>query len=173
MENLPQIIMKHPDITNIPELVLPDGVTLHTHTEGEEANWEALIEKAFGQHYSFDDFIRNGGGYKPEYVLYLNKDGKDIATATAIEKDIFPGEGWFRMVGVDPTCRGIGAGKLIALAALHSLADRGYKTALLSTDDDRLPAINLYYSLGFRPIYTHESHKERWEKILPQLGHRK
>lgn len=169
MGNLPQIFMRHPDITNLPPLNLPDGITLHTHIEGEEKNWENLIVRAFGQHYSFDDFIRNGGDYKPEHVLYLSKDGIDIATTTAVEKDTFPDEGWFRMVGVDPDCRGIGAGKLIALAALHSLADRGYKTVVLSTDDNRIPAIKLYYRLGFRPIYTHESHAERWEKIMPQL----
>lgn len=169
MSDLPQIFMRHPDITNLPPLNLPEGITLHTHAEGEEENWELLIERAFGQHYSFNDFIRNGGDYKPEHVLYLSKDGKDIATTTAVEKDSFPGEGWFRMVGVDPDSRGIGAGKLIALAALHSLAERGYKTVVLSTDDDRIPAISLYYRLGFRPIFTHESHAERWEKIMPQL----
>ena len=169
MSDLPQIFMRHPDITNLPPLNLPEGITLHTHVEGEEENWELLIERAFGQHYSFDDFIRNGGDYKPEHVLYLSKDGKDIATTTAVEKESFPGEGWFRMVGVDPDSRGIGAGKLIALAALHSLAERGYKTVVLSTDDDRIPAISLYYRLGFRPIFTHESHTKRWEKIMPQL----
>ena len=172
MGNLPQIFMRHPDITSLPPLVLPEGVTLHTHLEGTEAVWENLIERAFGTRYSFDQFIRNGGGYKPEYVLYLAKDGKDIATTTAVEKADFPGEGWFRMVGVDPECRGIGAGKLIALAALHSLADRGYKSVVLSTDDERIPAINLYYSLGFRPIFTHESHEERWQKIMPNIKNR-
>lgn len=172
MGAIPQIFMRHPDITNLPELVLPEGVTLHTHTEGTEDVWEALIERAFGTHYSFDQFIRNGGDYKPEYVLYLSKDGKDIATTTAVEKPDFPGEGWFRMVGVDPECRGIGAGKLIALAALHSLAKRGYKSVVLSTDDERIPAINLYYSLGFRPIFTHESHEERWQKIMPNIKNR-
>ena len=162
--------MRHPDITKLPPLTIPDGISLHTHIEGTEKSWEALIERAFGKYYSFDDFIRNGGDYKPEYVLYLSKDGKDIATTTAVEKDIFPGEGWFRMVAVDPDSRGSGAGRLIGLAALHSLAERGYKTVVLSTDDDRLSAINLYYSIGFRPIYTHPSHKQRWEIIMKQLN---
>lgn len=169
MEALPQLFMRHPNLEQLPPLALPHGFTLHNHIEGTEKNWEALIERAFGNHYSFDDFIRNGGGYKPEYVLYLSKDGKDIATTTAVEKDIFPNEGWFRMVGVDPSARGLGAGRLIALAALHSLAARGYKTAVLSTDDDRIPALNLYYSLGFRPIFTHESHEKRWAAVLPRL----
>ena len=169
MSDLPQIFMRHPNITSLPPLSLPHGISLCNHTEGNEAQWEELIEKAFGTHYSFDQFIRNGGGYMPEYVLYLMRDGKYIAKTTAVEKADFPGEGWFRMVGVDPEARGIGAGRLIALAALHSLAARGYKTAVLSTDDERIPAISLYMSLGFEPIYTHESHQHRWEQILPKL----
>ena len=57
----------------------------------------------------------------------------------------------------------------MAIAALHSLAVRGYKTAVLSTDDERIPAIKLYLSLGFEPIYTHESHKERWGKVMQAI----
>lgn len=167
--NLPQLFMRHPDITNLPPLVLPEGYSLHTHQDGIKAmddNWEDLIEKAFGCRFSFDQFIRNGGGYKPEYVLYIRKDGKDIATTTAIENSKFPGEGWFRMVGVSPEARGSGAGRMVTLAALHSLADRGYKSVVLSTDDERIPAICLYLSLGFEPVYSHESHEKRWEKVM-------
>ena len=109
-QELPQLFMRNKDITKLPPLCLPKGgMSLHTHTEGEEENWERLIEKAFGTHYSFDDFIRNGGDYAPEHVLYLNKDGIDIATATAVEKETFPGEGWFRMIGTIPESRGLGA----------------------------------------------------------------
>ena len=169
MEQLPQLIMRHPDLSKLPPLALPRGLSLHSHTDDITAQWEELIEKAFGMKFSFNDFIVKGGGYKPEYVLYLSENGKAIATTTAIENEKYPGEGWFRMVGVDPDCRGRGAGRLICLAALHSLAARGYKTAVLSTDDERIPALNLYYSLGFRPVYCHESHKERWDKILPRL----
>lgn len=111
----------------------------------------------------------NWKGYKPEYVLYLSKDGKDIATASAVESEDYPNEGYIHMVATMPGYRGLGAGRLIMTAALQSLAARGFKTAVLSTDDERLAAIKLYYSLGFRPMYTHESHKERWEKIFKQL----
>lgn len=169
MEQLPQLFMRHPDLEHLPPFCLPAGISLCNHKEGDEAKWEELIERAFGSHYSFNDVIVNGGDYKPEHVLYLCKDGKYIATTTAVEKDIFPGEGWFRMVGVDPDARGVGAGRVIALAALHALAARGYKTAVLSTDDERIPAISLYYSLGFRPIYTHESHEQRWKEVMPKL----
>ena len=169
MGNLPQLFMRHPDITSLPPLSLPEGFELHSHAEGMDPVWETLIEEAFGSHFSFDEFIRKGGGYKPEYVLYISKDGKDIATTTAIEASKFPGEGWFRMVATSPQARGLGAGRLVTLAALHSLAARGFKSAMLSTDDERIPAIRLYLSLGFEPFYSHESHKERWEKVFEKI----
>ena len=172
MGALPQLFMRQPDITHLPPLALPEGFSLHSHIEGQDKNWEELIEKAFGTHFSFNDFIVNGGGYKPEYVLYIAKDGVDIATATAVEKDIFPGEGWFRMIGTAPEARGLGAGKLVCLAALHSLAARGYKSVVLSTDDARIPAIKLYLSLGFEPIFTHESHEERWKNVLEKINNK-
>ncbi|MBQ2942093.1 MAG: GNAT family N-acetyltransferase [Clostridia bacterium] len=172
MGALPQLFMRQPDITNLPPLALPEGFSLHSHIEGQDKNWEDLIEKAFGSHFSFNDFIVNGGGYKPEYVLYIAKDGVDIATATAVEKDIFPGEGWFRMIGTAPEARGLGAGRLVCLAALHSLAARGYKSVVLSTDDARIPAIKLYLSLGFEPIFTHESHEERWKKVMENINNK-
>ena len=34
MESLPQLIMRHPDITNLPALELPENLTLHTHEKG-------------------------------------------------------------------------------------------------------------------------------------------
>lgn len=169
MEKLPQLFMRHPDISALPPLILPEGFSVHTHADGMEAVWEGIIDTAFGKHFSFDGFIKNGGGYRPEYVLYISKNGRAIATATAIENGKYPGEGWLRMVAVSPDSRGLGAGKLIVSAALHSLAARGYKSVLLSTDDRRTPAISLYLSLGFQPIYTHESHEERWNSVLTSL----
>ena len=167
--SLPQLFLRKPDMKNLPPLALPEGFALHSHTEGTEVVWENLIEEAFGTHFSFEKMIRNGGGYRPEYVLYISKDGVDIATTTAVEKADFPGEGWFRMVGTRPSARGQGAGRLVLIAALHSLAARGYESVVLSTDDHRLPAISLYLSLGFEPIFLHESHEERWKNVMDQL----
>jgi mycothiol synthase len=77
------------------------------------------------------------------------------------------------MIGAHSDARGLGMGRLVCLAALHSLRDRGYKSAVLSTDDTRIPAISLYLSLGFEPVYSHESHKERWEKVFNVLNSKK
>lgn len=165
-----QLHMRAKNLENLPPFVLPKGISLHNYDEADTKGWEDLIEDAFGERYSFEKVIVNGGDYKPEYVLNLKKDGRILATTTACEKETFPGEGWFRMVAVSSDARGLGLGRVIGLAALHSLAARGYKTAVLSTDDARLPAIKLYYNLGFRPLFIDESHEERWKKVMEQLG---
>lgn len=170
---LPQLIMKKPSLETLPPLFLKDGIELHHHREncGMEEIWEEIIESAFGKHYSFS-FLIKAGDYRPEHVLYLSHNGKIIATATAVESPTYPGVGWFRMIGVHQSARGVGAGKMVCLAALHALRERGYTEAMLSTDDERLPAISLYLSLGFEPYYSHESHKERWEQVLSALKKR-
>ncbi len=172
--SLPQLIMRNPDITDLPPLVLPEGFELYHHEEGcgMEQVWENIIESAFKTKFSFD-FLIKAGDYKPSHVLYLSYNGTPIATTTAVEHQNYPGEGWYRMVGVRADARGLGAGKIIGLAALYDLRDRGYKSALLSTDDHRIPAISLYLSLGFEPVYTHESHKERWEKVIETINNLK
>ena len=166
MENLPQLIMRMPDLSDLPPLECTRGLVLRTHRDGDEAAWEQIIESAFEKHFDFDLLIRLGG-YDPSYVIYAEREGRPIATATAVENPAYPGEGWFRMIGAHKDARGLGAGRLVCLAALHSLRDRGYKSVVLSTDDERIPALTLYYSLGFRPVYSHESHKARWDAVLP------
>ena len=166
---LPQLMMRHKDLGSLPELSLPEDMEIRTHREGDEKDWEALIEDAFDHPYSFS-FLTSRPEYDPKTVFYLLKNGRKIATTTAVENPLYPGEGWLRMVGVCKASRGVGAGKKITLAALCDLYKRGYKTALLSTDDRRLAAISLYLSLGFEPVYMHESHEVRWKAVRSELS---
>ncbi len=167
-----QLHMRCTNLKNIPPFSLKAGYGLHTHIEGQEAIWEDIIERSFGSFYSFKDFLIPAGGYKPEYILYITKYGKEISTAMETEHKNFPGEGWFRMVGAVPEARGTGAGKLVCLAVMHSLAARGYESVVLSTDDDRLAAIGMYISLGFEPVIFDEEHEKRWTEVKKQLNKR-
>lgn len=168
MASLPQLIMRHPNLSHLPPLVLGENCSLHTHVEGTEDIWESIIESAFDEHFDFS-FLIKAGNYDPKFVLYLQCGNQDVATATAVENPKYPGEGWFRMVGVRKEESGKGYGKMISLVALHELHQRGYHTAVLSTDDHRLSAICTYLSVGFRPVYNHESHASRWEQLKKQL----
>ena len=165
----PQLFMRLDALDALPPLDLPDGMSVRTEREGDEAVWEALVERAFDTHYSFEKMMRRHKGYRPDSVRFVCRDGKEIATAAAVEQDWFPGEGWLHMVGTDPVARGTGAGRLAVLAALHRLAEYGFKTAVLSTDDFRLPAISLYLSLGFRPLILRDDHAERWARVKQKL----
>jgi mycothiol synthase len=74
------------------------------------------------------------------------------------------------MVAVDPMHRSHGLGKALTVAVLRRFRERGFRRAVLQTDDFRLPAIRLYLGFGFRPSMTHESHPGRWREIYRQLG---
>lgn len=165
--------MRQPDLSKLPALEIPEGLSIKTHTDDMVEKWETLIYKAFNQPFKFDQCIINGrtaGGYKPEHVLYLMDGKKVLATATAAERDDYTGEGWFRMIAADPEVQGKGLGKLICLIALYDLRKRGYKSAVLSTDDNRIPALKTYLGLGFEPIYFHESHEERWKNVIEKIN---
>lgn len=169
MQPLPQLLMIHENLDKLPELTLPEGFTILDHNVVEDTTWERMIEESFSQKFSFQDFIVNGDDYAPEHVLYVAKDGEPIATITAIENHLYPGHGWFRMVATLPKSRGLGAGRIAVHAALLSLRKRGYKSVMLSTDDNRLPALHLYLSMGFKPYCNHESHQARWETVFQNL----
>ncbi len=168
VQALPQLLMRNPDLSALPPLALPEGFSVHTHRAGDDAVWEQIVSDAFGMQIPISR-LKNYEVYSPEYVWYVEKDGVPIGTADAVERAIYPGEGWLRMVAVLKNARGLGAGRIVVSAALQSLRARGYTSALLTTDDERIPAIKLYLSLGFRPVLAHKSHEARWEKIFRAL----
>jgi mycothiol synthase len=61
-----------------------------------------------------------------------------------------PDLGEVYVVGIDPAAQGRGLGKLLTLAGLHHLADRGVGEVLLYVESDNAPAVAVYSGLGFR-----------------------
>jgi len=59
------------------------------------------------------------------------------------------------VVGIDPAAQGRGLGKLLTLAGLHHLADRGMSEVLLYVESDNHPAVATYTRLGFERAETH------------------
>ncbi len=157
--------MRNSNLSVLPEIKLPDGISLVTHKDGMEKAWEGLIEASFESHSDFDDTLRNWRGYAPENVFYILKGDKVFSTASAVENQYYPSEGWLHMVGTHPDARRLGFGKVVTLAALHSFKKRGYKSVVLSTDDFRIAAIKTYLKLGFEPVCSDDTHEECWNKI--------
>lgn len=70
------------------------------------------------------------------------------------------------VVGIDPAAQGQGLGKLLTLAGLHHLRDRGVDEVLLYVESDNAPAIAVYSGLGFR----HERSDTHVMYRRPQAG---
>jgi mycothiol synthase len=54
------------------------------------------------------------------------------------------------VVGIDPGAQGRGLGRLLTLAGLHHLRERGVAEVLLYVESDNAPAVAVYSGLGFR-----------------------
>jgi len=173
MSDLPQLKMKHPDLSKLPPLTLPEEITIHTEQDDSIEKWKEIIADSFGSSFDYEKTIRQSYGYHPEGVFFAALNGVDSATATMVEKDSHTGYGWIHMVGALSAAKGHKLGYYVVLAALHHIRRRGFNKAGLTTDDWRIPAIKTYLSLGFEPWIEHESHPDRWEKILSELNIKK
>lgn len=171
----PQLEMRIGSLEGLPEVTSPAGYALRTYREGDAPAWCRLVGEAIGGEYrpeAFLEQVSDTDGFDPEN-LFFAVDGGDqpVGTACAIHRPPYaPAVGYVHMVAVDQAHRGRGLGRLLMVAVLHRMREKGDRAAVLTTDDFRLPAISLYLSLGFRPSLTHESHPERWQEIHRRLG---
>ena len=68
-------------------------------------------------------------------------------------------------VAGDARHKGKGIGYTVCAAVTRSLVDRGYSRIFLTTDDWRLPAIAVYFKLGYVPdLYLPEMQERLGER---------
>ena len=73
---------------------------------------------------------------------------------TKVHADEQPPVGEVYVVGIDPAAQGRGLGRLLTLAGLHHLRERGLGGVLLYTEADNTAAVNTYTKLGFAPAHV-------------------
>lgn len=169
--NLPQLIM-YADLGNLPEMNLPQGITVRAYKDGEEEIWTNIIDTAFETPYNFNEYMKKDAAFKPERILLACVDDIPVATASAWYRERYGKDmGYLHMVGALPEYKGRKLGYIICLAAMIKMKEDGFKRAVLQTDDFRLPAIKTYVDLGFEiDLDTHISMPDRWEKIMAELN---
>ena len=170
MSDLPQLLMRR-DLSNLPDLCLPQGMSLKCFSDGMETCWNDIITTSFETPYDFDKLMRADKAFRHDRVLFLCIDNVPVATAAAWFVNRYGDDtGYVHMVGALPEYKGRKLGYLITLATLHRLKDEGFTKVVLQTDDFRLPAIKVYLDLGFvADMLVHESMPGRWESVMEAL----
>ena len=151
------ILMTRRDLSGLPEPLLPDGYTVRTYQEGDEASWARIITAAFPEFHwdeaKFKAEFASQPQFRPEILFLAVHQATSEAVGTAMAWTEKPSErlaGCVHWVAVDPAHQGRGVGRLLTLRVLHRMKLDGLVRAYLHTEPYRTGAIAMYESLGFR-----------------------
>jgi mycothiol synthase len=166
-----QLVMRRPDLEDLPVLTVPTECTLRRATAADSPGLVALLTTAYDEAWDeervFTSFFY-AVDVKATFVIV--RDGQFVATASAaFRPDRFPAAGYLHWVGAHPQHARQGLGLQVSLAVLHEFVALGLVAAVLETDDHRLPAIRTYSKLGFHPFHCHRTHPARWRAVREAL----
>ena len=170
-----QLRMVRPNLENLPKLELPSDYGIRTYRKGDEVHWARIISDSFGGRERTAQDTRNEitsrDVFVPDGLYFATHCGTPVGTACAWRQSIDETDvGYVHMVGVVAEHTGHKLGKWVSLAVLSYFRDNGFISAMLDTDDFRMPAIKTYLNLGFVPVYVEEGQPERWSDIFEKLG---
>jgi mycothiol synthase len=176
-ENIPyvqlQMVLPRARFATLPAPHLPPGYTLRTFQPGDESEFLRVLN------------LQDWGAWTPErlqpwlqrivpaswYMCIHQADGRLAATAMGLDdsSDLHPSGGELGWVAADPAHRGKGLGTAVCAAATARLLQAGYRQVHLFTEHWRLPAIHIYFKLGYVPLLHLPEMYDRWRVICDQL----
>ena len=171
-----QLLMHRPDLDGEPLASLPEGYELRLATPDDEEVLAALLSIAFVELGEWTvptvrERLTQAADVDAVYVIV--HEGVPVATASSRhDHERFPGTGYVHWVGALPEQSGRGLGSALMDQMLVDFRARGYRDAVLETDDFRLPAIRTYLKHGYVPVTDDvkgENHRKRWSLILPKV----
>jgi len=165
--------MLRPSLSGLPPVVMPEGYRLRHFSPGDEEGWNGLMDAVFERAPGSTDFdrqMRPDDEFREDRVWLVENAGEIVATASAWHRPKFGlTRGYLHWVGTHPSHRGMKLGAMVSVAALLKMQEDGRDSAVLETDDFRLPAVAAYLKLSFEPLLVHENQRGRWEKVLDDL----
>ena len=170
-----QLRMVRPNLEDLPKLELPEGYGMRTYLEGDEVHWARIISDSFGGRartaQDTENEITHRDVFLPDGLYFATHAGTPVGTACAWRQSVDEkAVGYVHMVGVVSKHTGHKLGKWVSLAVLHYFRDNGFISAMLDTDDFRIPAVKTYLNLGFIPVYVEEGQSKRWQDLFEKLG---
>lgn len=159
--------MRRPLDDELPEPVLPDGVTVRPFETGrDERAFLEVNNRAFADHpdqsgwTTFEVTEREAEPwFDPAGFLLAERDGKLAGFHWTKVHDTDPPAGEVYVLGIDPDAQAAGLGRALTLAGLRHLRDRGLRRALLYVDESNPRAVALYAKLGFATVVTNVAYR--------------
>ena len=149
---------------------LPAGHQLRGIRPGDRSAWIELLAASGVDEWTVEKF--DAYTAEPERLAgsrAVECDGRLVAAAFASQRSRDPLAGALDYVVCHPEHQGRRLGLIVCAAVIEHLADQGYATISLQTDDWRLAAIKTYFNLGFEPVMTRADMPGRWLKVRQQL----
>jgi proline iminopeptidase len=183
----PNLRMTLDSLTSLPSIEVAAGYSLRTVERdiikvvrsGDLSKINELMQAAFGTSHGawteqrvletmwLDQTV------KQTFVIEENATRTVVAVASArIDWVNFPkGLAYLHWVGSHPAHRGKNLGRAVSLAVLQYARDNLNCTgAMLETQDERVPAVQVYQAIGFKPaLRTEPGMEERWSAIEAQI----
>jgi mycothiol synthase len=145
----------------LPEVLLPEGVTLRAFVPGQDEDaWLAANKAAFAHHPEQGNMARADldarmaePWFDPAgFLLAVDGTGALLGfhwTKVHPRHGGHPAIGEVYVVGVTPAAQGTGLGKALTVAGINYLQGLGLHAVMLYVDADNIPAASLYRRLGF------------------------
>ena len=163
--------MRRPLTGELPPYALPDGVSLRSFEVGQdEQEWTGLNARAFADHpdqgrWGVEEVLlrEKEPWFDPDGFLLAERDGRLVGFHWTKVHGSEPSPdpehphgpvGEVYVVGVGPSEQGLGLGRAVTLAGLHSLQRRGLDEVMLYVDEGNPVAIRVYEKLGFTRAAT-------------------
>uniref|UniRef100_UPI002458F8E3 mycothiol synthase n=1 Tax=Nocardia abscessus TaxID=120957 RepID=UPI002458F8E3 len=150
----------------LPELAVPEDITVRTYAgPADDAELLRVNGAAFAWHpeqggwTERDIEVRRAESWFDPAGLFLAFDTAHPDRLlgfhwTKVHYAEDPPLGEVYVVGIDPVAQGRGLGRLLTLAGLRHLRDRGSTEVLLYTEADNAAAVRTYTRLGFAPAHV-------------------
>jgi [ribosomal protein S18]-alanine N-acetyltransferase len=144
--------------TASPLFVTPDGLPLRLRQVGEEdlPELHRLDREVFREHaYPYFTLRQLYDLFRAD--LFVLDDGRSFHgyVLSGVNADH---EGWVLGLAIDARWRGHGLGRRLMAESLRRLRARDVRTVCLTVEPGNTTAIQLYASLGFRPVAEREGY---------------
>ncbi|MCL2614151.1 MAG: mycothiol synthase [Nocardioidaceae bacterium] len=164
--------------SELPPVEIPADVTIRHFTDGDADALLAVNAAAFADHPEQGALDLDGlrqrmaePWFDPaDLLLAVADDGTLLGFHWTKRHDERHGEVY--VVGVSPAAQGRGLGRVLTVAGLHHLAERGIGEVLLYVESDNDPARRLYSSLGFghAAADTHVQYRRVCSDVSSEVG---